>query len=317
MKGIDNNMKQLTVLMTTYNENKHILIDAIESILNQTYKGFEFIIIVDNPNNSENIEVLNWYAESDQRIKIIINNENLGLPLSLNKGINLVETKYLARMDADDIALPTRFEKQINFLEEHPEVSLVGSNIIYINYEGIELYKRGSIATKYTQLKKIAKYMNMFNHPTLMGKTSVFKKYKYRNLKYSQDYDLTCRMLEDNEIIENLPDYLLKYRLPLNEQIEKKVQQKLTMHIIQSAYRKKNLKNIHIMEKINNDMRKVNQKKVVYDIKKYDLILSLIRQKNFYNAIIEMIRLSVDSRVMRKDMYNLVKFACWKMIYRF
>ncbi len=104
-------MKKLTCLMTTYNENGIILETAINSILNQTYQNFDFLIIVDNPDNSEIISVLEDYSKKDNRIRYIINKKNMGLPMALNKGIDMIRTKYIARMDADDIALPERFEK--------------------------------------------------------------------------------------------------------------------------------------------------------------------------------------------------------------
>src|SRR5690625_452840 len=94
----------ITVLMSIYNEDMLWLRDSIESILNQTYQNFEFIIINDNPSNDINKVILKEYIKKDNRIKIIENDTNLGLTLSLNKGLRESTGLYIARMDADDIA---------------------------------------------------------------------------------------------------------------------------------------------------------------------------------------------------------------------
>lgn len=239
-------MEKITVLMTTYNENGDVIKQAIDSILNQTYSNFKFLIIVDNPQNLEIVDILNRYVEVDKRIKLVINEKNLGLPLALNKGIELIQTKYLARMDADDISLPDRLEKQLNYMEINPEISLIGTNVTYINYKGDVLYNRGNIATKSGQLRTVMKYMNMFNHPTFFGRTEIFKKYMYRNLRFSQDYDFTCRLLENGEKIENLPEHLLFYRVVKTSNPEKRIYQRITKQCIQKQYKKGKLSDVEI-----------------------------------------------------------------------
>jgi len=106
----------VSVLMSTYNESELELRLAIESILNQTYRNIEFIIVSDNPQNTMLQNIINEYQKKDRRIKVILNNENLGLPRSLNKGIEQARGKYIARMDADDISLPNRIEEEMDFM---------------------------------------------------------------------------------------------------------------------------------------------------------------------------------------------------------
>ena len=102
---------KVSVLMSVYSEPKEWLISSINSILNQSFSDFEFIIINDNPTRSINSIVLNYFAITDSRVKIFENKSNIGLTKSLNKGLKLTEGKYIARMDADDISLPDRFFK--------------------------------------------------------------------------------------------------------------------------------------------------------------------------------------------------------------
>ena len=124
-------MINMSVIMSCYNERKPDIIKSINSILEQTYKLFEFIIIVDNPKNNEIIETIKKFK--DKRIKVIINEKNIGLAESLNKGISIAKGKYIARMDADDISLPNRFKIQFDYLESHPDIDVVGSNRITID----------------------------------------------------------------------------------------------------------------------------------------------------------------------------------------
>lgn len=310
-------MKKLTVLMTTFNEKKEILRQAIDSILCQTIRSFDFLIIVDNPENKEIVDVLNEYACSDKRIKIFVNEKNLGLPIALNRGIRMVKTKYLARMDADDIAMPNRLEIQLKYLESNPDVALVGTNIIYIDMDGNLLFKRGSIATNNAHLKIVMKYANMFNHPTFMGRTEIFQKYMYRNLKYSQDYDLTCRLLEENETIVNISEYLLQYRVDSAINLKKKVRQRITMQCVQEEYRKKCLVKSNIDEIVEKKLKNINEDKVAMDLLNYDNAMNMFRNQKYFRCFINFIYLCFRSRIIQKDIYNLLLFSFYKYMYKF
>ena len=104
----------ISVIMSTYKEDEELLRESIESILNQTYKDIEFIIILDYPDNEIHQKVICEYASKDKRVHFYINQKNLGLTKSLNRGISLCTGDYIARMDADDISLSDRLEKQLN-----------------------------------------------------------------------------------------------------------------------------------------------------------------------------------------------------------
>lgn len=310
-------MEKITVLMTTYNENGDVIKQAIDSILNQTYSNFEFLIIVDNPQNLEIVDILNKYAEADKRIKLVINEKNLGLPLALNKGIELIQTKYLARMDADDISLPDRLEKQLNYMEANPDISLIGTNVTYINYKGDLLYNRGNIATQSRQLRIVMKYMNMFNHPTFFGKTEIFKKYMYRNLRFSQDYDFTCRLLENGEKIENLPEHLLFYRVVKISNPEKRIYQRITKQCIQKQYKKGQLSDVEINRMVDKCIKETDSEKMIRDMDKYDANMELIRNHKYIQGAIKLLILFIQSKTAKKDIQNLFVYAFFKKKYKF
>ena len=118
-------MPKLSVIMPAYNAEKYIG-EAIESILNQTFTDFEFIII-DDGSSDHTADIIKGFH--DERIRFIQNEKNSGVANTLNKGLELSQGEYIARMDADDISLPARFEKQVAFMEANPDVAVVGCGI--------------------------------------------------------------------------------------------------------------------------------------------------------------------------------------------
>ena len=123
--------------MPVYNAEKY-LVESIESILNQSLKNFEFIIINDG-SKDKSLGIIKKYAKKDKRIILLNNSRNLGLQKTLNKGLEVARGKYVARMDADDISLPKRLEIQFNYMEDHLEIFLVGSSAIVIDGNGNRL----------------------------------------------------------------------------------------------------------------------------------------------------------------------------------
>lgn len=199
---------KISVIMSVYNSEK-FLPEAIESILYQSFKDFEFIIINDaSEDNSFNI--IKNYAKEDRRIKVISNKENIGLTKSLNLGIEKAKGKYIARMDSDDISLPQRLEIQYNYLRKHPNIELLGSGILMIDSNGNKLIKVPGIKNK-TKLYSRLEKKNCINHPVIIFQNNG---HKYREkFVYSQDYDLYLRLLTEDRDITCLSESLLKYRV--------------------------------------------------------------------------------------------------------
>lgn len=127
MKKNANLRPLVSVIMSVFNENPEFLIEAIHSILAQTYTNFEFIII-DDGSDEECKRILHDFSLFDSRIRIITNISNIGLTKSLNKGIEVSQGKYIARMDSDDFSLPMRIELQVQYMEKHNDVIVLGTD---------------------------------------------------------------------------------------------------------------------------------------------------------------------------------------------
>ena len=201
----------VTVLMPVYNGEKYLK-EAIESILNQTYIDFEFLII-DDGSEDRTEEIIKSY--SDPRIQYIKNNENLKIISTLNKGLSIARGKYIARMDADDICVVNRLEKQVKFLENNPSIGLIGSD--YISFGTIN--KSIHYPSQYEDLKFSALFYNPFCHPSIMMRKDIITKY---NLSYNsaflhvEDYKLWTEFLI-NCNCQNISEELISYRTHPNQ----------------------------------------------------------------------------------------------------
>lgn len=196
-------MPKISVVMPVYNTKEEWLREAIESILNQSYKDFEFIIIDDG--SDKPIEsIVNSY--NDTRI-VLIRQENQGIAKSLNYGFKISKGEYIARMDSDDISMPERFEKQVTFLDNNPQIAVLGS--WFETFPDKHVYK-------HPENPKYSDFLNYccIAHPSVMLRRSDFKKYNlYYNPKYKcEDYELWSRAVRILDFY-NLQEVLLKYRV--------------------------------------------------------------------------------------------------------
>lgn len=213
----------VSVIMSVYNGEKYLK-EAVESILRQTFQDFEFII-VDDGSTDKTSEILNSF--DDLRIKVIKNSQNLGLTKSLNKAIEIAKGKYIARMDADDISLPHRLEKQIEFLEKNPEYAMIGSSYYKIDDEGTTL-SLVSVLTADSQIKEGLDKQNWFCHGSaIIRKDALLKVGTYNEkFKYAQDYDLWLRISEFYSLA-NIEEPLYCWRTsPTSISIEKESEQR-------------------------------------------------------------------------------------------
>lgn len=200
----------VSVVMPVYNSERYIA-EAIESILNQTYKNFEFIIIEDG-STDRSVEIIKRYAKKDKRIRLIRNKENLRICKTLNKGIKLSKGEYIARMDSDDISYPLRLEKQVKFMEENKEVSVLGGWIKIIDIINGEEYVR-RYSGKDSQLKKDIFFFSPFAHPVVMIRKDSLRVLKYdSDYPNSQDLDLWFKLGERGKF-SNIQEVLLDYRI--------------------------------------------------------------------------------------------------------
>lgn len=198
---------RVSVLMPAYNSEKYIG-EAIESILNQTFTDFEFIII--NDGSTDNTpKIIKEYAKKDKRIKFIDNKTNKGIVAVLNQGLDLCKGKYIARMDSDDISLPTRFAKQVDYMDKHPECGVVGTAIQVFGAKSWVWQTASSV-----KLLDLLVHGSQVAHPTAMIRTSVLRDNKiYYDSQYphAEDYAFWMSIVQVSEI-HNLQTILLHYR---------------------------------------------------------------------------------------------------------
>lgn len=212
--------KKISVIMSVFNAEKY-LSAAVESILNQTYSDFEFIIIED-ASTDRSLEILEAYANKDSRIFLIknkINKASEGFIKNLNLGLKHAKGAYIARMDADDISDLTRFQKQIQFLEENKEVFIVGSAVQFIGETGENIKLLSAHKRNEDIQKNMCKNISMY-HPVVFWRNNGKIFYREKMLA-CEDYDLYFRMMTDGYKFANINETLLQYRI-LTDSISRK-----------------------------------------------------------------------------------------------
>jgi glycosyltransferase involved in cell wall biosynthesis len=200
----------VSVLMSVYNGERY-LAEAVESILRQTFTDFEFIVINDG-SSDDSADILSQYELLDKRLHVF-HQENRGLIASLNRGIGLAKGKYLARMDADDISLPDRLRRQVEVLEEHPDLVIVGTARYMIDETGNRTGVSYPFVTD-TGIRWGLLFGSSFVHSTVMLRADILRQ---QGLSYDvdafcvEDYDLWSRLMRFGRGY-NIPELLQEYR---------------------------------------------------------------------------------------------------------
>lgn len=206
-------MCKLSIIMGIYNmaNKKNIVRLAIESILNQTYRDFEFIIC-DDGSNDDTYNIVEKIVNKDKRVILLKNKKNKGLAYSLNKCIEQSKGEYVARMDADDISEYNRLEKQVEFLDNHLEYAMVGCNLLLINDKGI--WGERILAERPT--KKSFLFTSPFCHPAIVMRKKVLddvKNYRVEKItRRAEDYDLFMRIYAKGYKGYNMQEFLYQFR---------------------------------------------------------------------------------------------------------
>lgn len=200
---------KVSVIMPVYN-SEEFLEESIQSILNQSLKEFEFII-VDDGSIDNSLNIINKYKKIDKRIILIKNKKNSGQAISRNKGLKKAKGRYIAVLDSDDLAMEKRLEIQFNYLEKNPNIFLVGSSAIYINENGKEIKR----FRKYNDYKLLAwrlpKSCGIIHSSIMFRNTGEF--YYNANFRIANEYDFYLNILESGKNLTNLPNFLVKYRV--------------------------------------------------------------------------------------------------------
>ena len=203
----------ISVILPVYNSQDYLK-ECIKSLLNQTFNNFELIIINDgSTDNSENI-ILSF---KDNRIRYHSNNTNLGIIKSLNKAIDLAKGEFISRMDSDDIAVSTLFEKQLRIFDQYKEISLLNIRT-YCLLGDTNFYKRNNhiISPNFESIRHINFIQNLISHPGIMIKAKILKEYKYNDIQdiiHFEDVELWQRILNDGHICYTIHENLLFYRI--------------------------------------------------------------------------------------------------------
>lgn len=203
------NTPLISVLIPTYNVEKFVE-EAIRSIMNQTYRNLE-IIIVDDCSTDSTYEILEMLAREDDRIKLFRNTVNKKIVETLNFAIDQASGDIIGRMDGDDISLPSRIEKQFKFLDENPEIGLVGLSYIIINEQGAEI-QRERYLTNFEKIKKATNYVSPVPHFWLSKKEVYNTIGKYR-IPGAEDYDFILRAIDLGFKVSNLSEFLYLHRI--------------------------------------------------------------------------------------------------------
>jgi len=208
-------MEKLVSVAIPFCNSQKNLSDAVISVLSQRYKNWE-LLLIDDGSKDNSLQIAKRYEEIDSRISVISDGDNKGLACRLNESIMMARGEYYMRMDADDVMFPDRIEKQISYLEEHPDVDVIGSSAVIIGSSNEILYgMKGQL--KAPKTKRDVLNGIIFIHPSVAGRTAWFKEHPYDDSKRrSQDFFLWLSSVDASKFgVINEP--LLFYRVVDND----------------------------------------------------------------------------------------------------
>ena len=216
-KVICKNESDCIVAMSIYYQDNLIwLKESINSVLAQTYQNFILVLVIDGMIKKETESYLYDLKLSNPKVVVLSNTKNSGLSYSMNKVISWAQDfqfKYFIRMDADDICLPNRFEKQVSYMDEHPSVGVLGTSLIEID-EGNRIVGRRLMSENHNVLYKALSRRCPLNHPTVLIRMDLFSDYLNYDPEHknTQDYFLWIKMASKGVKLANLREPLLKFR---------------------------------------------------------------------------------------------------------
>lgn len=210
-------MHKISVVMPIYNSEKYIK-EAVDSVLNQTYKDFELLAIYDNGTNDNTPEILENYAKEDKRVKSINIREERGLVKALNYGMGIAQGEYIARMDADDICRPERFEEQIKYLNENRNIEILGTMVEVIGDmdENFKLNLEKNLNLEFSNVNAeecILNHWYCLAHPSVIFRKSTIQFLGGYSNHVAEDLDLWLRCLKNNNTVFKLNKKLISYRV--------------------------------------------------------------------------------------------------------
>ena len=301
----------ISIIMSTYKEEETLLRESIESILNQTFKDFEFIIILDYPDNNLHKKIIEEYSKIDNRIRFFVNENNLGLTGSLNRGLSLAKGEYIGRMDADDISLPYRLERQLEYIKKN-QYDLIGGITQMIDEEGNSIFSIQKVPTDFNKIKKALRYGQCIAHPTLLGRKELFDCLNgYRNIPLCEDFDFTLRAVLNGFKISNLNETVLKYRMTKNSISRNNLyDQYLYMKYITNEYSNGNIASVeNAKEYVKNHLNKKNAEKYLEANVIFNRMLQEMTDKKIIGFTIDGFKLLFTSKYYLDKIYRFAMLS--------
>lgn len=213
----------VSVLMSIYKESVAVVSKAIDSIREQTYQNLELVVLLDYPEHEEMKRYLAKLQQEESRLQYHVNEKNLGLLFSLNRGVAFCQGELICRMDEDDYAEPDRVEKQVAYMQEHG-LDLVGSYINLMDMDGNLLGEVRKYPTKHENLGKYLRYTSAIPHPTWLVKKKVYEQLGgYRDIDCADDYDFLIRAYMDGYRLGVVPEPLHRYRINRNGMTQRNI----------------------------------------------------------------------------------------------
>lgn len=215
MRSVDTGSSPFSVLLPVYGgDDPQHLDTAITSVAEQTLVPDEILVVQDGPIPGSLEAVLRaWTDDYENTFRVHEIETNQGLGNALREGVRACSHDYIARMDADDISVPDRFETQMAFLEDHPDVDIVGGYLTEFDSDPEEPHAKRTVPCRHEKIEQRAKFRSPMNHATVMfRRESVMDAGNYRPVSRMEDYDLWVRMLMNGSQLRNIPDVLLKMR---------------------------------------------------------------------------------------------------------
>lgn len=305
-------VKMISVLMSVYNESLDEIQQSIDSILLQSYREFELIIVLDNPNYTEGRNLLKQYSEKDARIHIYVNKVNVGLALSMNRAAKHAKGEFLLRMDADDVCFPNRFQIEYDLISKG-DYDLVCGNFEFID-EDNNILSENTIVYTDSQLNALLPYRNIIHHPTVIMTTKIFNEVGgYRNYLCAQDYDLWLRLKCAGARMHMMPEKMIQYRVRSKSTTsQKRYKQSCTLEYIRALYRKQRMRGysyegyLMYLEKRKAD-DPVAQKNFLENYNKYMLAQRNLKDKKLIKATKEILSVLFKSKYYRPHMIRSLK----------
>ena len=302
-------MSTVSVIMPVYDTDAEYLKEAIESVLRQTYKDYEFLILNDSPNNQALHETILSYK--DERIKYLENSCHMGIPQSYNHLLDRATSKYVAIMNHDDIMLPKRLEKQVAYLETHPEVGLLGT--AYKKFGEINRFKTVKNPSNHDDICAYLLFKSIIHHPTMMIRREIVTEHaiRYNENFISLNDRILCHDFSRHCKLANLPDVLYKYRFHarMTSKLKKEIirQERVMYHRLWFAnynillndeetqafdnyvtYGRCKITNVHILQEALKTLEKISQinhERHFLPLEPFDKVCAKYFIKRCYNAM--------------------------------